>query len=60
MAQCMKNKFLYNNSSIQKTDKIFCNKCFGLDWHNNIKDKTIFFTNKINKYKKENLKTIIK
>lgn len=45
IAQCMKNKFLYDNVNTKKADKIICGRYLDLNYFNNIKDKTALFAN---------------
>lgn len=54
----MKDKFLHDNMSIKKTDRIIYGKCFILDWLEKIKNKTILFAKKNNKYEEKDLKKI--
>lgn len=60
IAQCIKNKFSYNNVGIKKADETVCNKCLSLNWHDNIKNKTALFANQDDKYKKKDPKKTTK
>lgn len=56
----MKDKFLHNDVGIKKANEIIYNRYFGLNWHNRTKDKTVLFTDKDNKYDKEDPKKTVK
>lgn len=56
----MKNKYLYNNISIKKVDKIIYGRYPDLYWCANIKDKTALFAKKNKKYEEKNIKKTAK